>query len=180
MHKYFPIRSIRPEVYHGIDVLKHFGKNRKIPAVEFYVPTLPFWPGGSRSERTAPVLSFLAEIFRFEVILARMSNLFEFYKSNILFPNSMWKSWLIVTIFRCVRYSRLPSSSWAVESCQIKALIILAHAKEAPGMGLRINTVCNFQTMKSTVKLNSLLLKPLLLRGLMGRQIVCHANYASH
>ena len=41
--------------------------------------------------------------------------------------------------------------------------IALAQAKEAAGTSLRINTVCNFQTVKSGAELNTLLLKFLLL-----------------
>ena len=40
-----------------------------------------------------------------------------------------------------------------------KALIVLALAKEATGTNLRINTVRNFQSMKSGVELNRLFLK---------------------
>ena len=35
-----------------------------------YVPTLPFWTGGSPFERTDPVFRFLPEIYCFEKILA--------------------------------------------------------------------------------------------------------------
>ena len=57
----------------------------------------------SRFEREAPilrgppVLPFLPEISRFEMILAGMSNIYEFFKSITLFTNSTWKSWLLVT-----------------------------------------------------------------------------------
>ena len=44
-----------------------------------------------------------------------------------------------------------------------KALIVLALAKQEPGTTLRINSVCNFLTMKSAVELNILLLKFVLL-----------------
>ena len=55
--------------------------------VDTYVPTLLFWTGGSRFERTAPVLPFLPEIFRFEMILAWMLDIYEFsssYKQTVL------------------------------------------------------------------------------------------------
>ena len=38
----------------------------------------------SRFERTAPALSFYAQVSRFETILAKMSNLYDFYKSVTL------------------------------------------------------------------------------------------------
>ena len=46
-----------------------------------------------------------------------------------------------------------------------KAFIVLALAKKVSGMtaSLKINTICNFQAMESTVELNRLLLKFLLL-----------------
>ena len=44
-----------------------------------------------------------------------------------------------------------------------KAQIALAQAKETAGTSLRINTVCNLQTVKSGAELNTLLLKFLLL-----------------
>ena len=43
----------------------------------------------SRFERTAPVFPFLAEISRFEMILACMPDIYEFFKSITLFTNSM-------------------------------------------------------------------------------------------
>ena len=44
-----------------------------------------------------------------------------------------------------------------------KALIVLLLAKEQPETTLRINSVCNFLTMKSAVELNILLLNFVLL-----------------
>ena len=42
-----------------------------------------------RFERTAPVLPVISEISRFEMILARMSDIYEFFKSITLSSNSM-------------------------------------------------------------------------------------------
>ena len=50
---------------------------------------------------------------------------------------------------RCVRCSQLPSNQEHYRSVSTKARIVLAQAKEVPGTSLRINTVCNFYTMKS-------------------------------
>ena len=50
-----------------------------------YVPTLPFWTGGSRVERTTPSLPFLLEIFRFEMILALISNISDFFQVDYTF-----------------------------------------------------------------------------------------------
>ena len=86
-------------------VLPHFqslfGKNKrgvfwenesKIYEEGSYVPTLPIWKEDSRFDRTGPVLLFLPEIFRFEIILAGTSDIYEFLKSMTLFANSMWKT----------------------------------------------------------------------------------------
>ena len=62
-----------------------------------YVPTLLFRTGSSRFQRTAPVLPFIPEIFHFEMILAWISDNYEFFKLITLFVNSMWKSWLLAT-----------------------------------------------------------------------------------
>ena len=51
----------------------------------------------SRFEKTTPVLPFLLKISCFEVILAWMSDIYEFLKSIILFRNLIWKSWLLGT-----------------------------------------------------------------------------------
>ena len=39
----------------------------------------------------------IPEISRFEIILASISDIYEFFKSITLFKNSMGKSWLLVT-----------------------------------------------------------------------------------
>ena len=62
-----------------------------------YVLTLPFWTGGSRFERIAPVLPILRKISHFEMILAWMSDIYEFFKPITLFTNSMWKYWPLIT-----------------------------------------------------------------------------------
>ena len=54
---------------------------------------------GSCFERIAPVLLFLPEISPFEIILAEMSDLSEFFKSITIFINPMWKSWLPTCFF---------------------------------------------------------------------------------
>ena len=65
-----------------------------------YFPTLPFWTGGSRFKRTAPVLPFPAEISRSEMILAKIPDFYKnlggtklcYYlhqKQQIFFSNSM-------------------------------------------------------------------------------------------
>ena len=61
-----------------------------------YFPTLPFWIGGSRVQKAAPALPFIPEISYFVMILAWMSDIYEFFKSITLFKNSMWKFWLLV------------------------------------------------------------------------------------
>ena len=43
-----------------------------------YVPTPPFWMGGSCFQKAAPALPFIPEISRFVMILAWMSNISEF------------------------------------------------------------------------------------------------------
>ena len=51
--------------------------------------TLPFWTAGSRFQRATPVLPFIAEISRFEMVLAWMSDIYEFFKSITPFINWM-------------------------------------------------------------------------------------------
>ena len=62
---------------------------------------------------------------------------------------------------------------WSVST---KPQIVLAQVKEAPGESLRINTVCNFYTMKSVVELNRLLLKFLLLCYFVIQEGYCGDN----
>ena len=62
-----------------------------------HVPTVLFRTGDSRFERTVQFLTFLAESSRFEMTLAKMSGLYEFYKMITLFTNFMWKIWPLVT-----------------------------------------------------------------------------------
>ena len=62
-----------------------------------YVPNLPFWRGGPRFERAAPVFPVLPEISHFQMILAWISNTYKFFKSITIFTNTMWKSWLLKT-----------------------------------------------------------------------------------
>ena len=61
-------------------------------------------------------------------------------------------------------------------SVSIAALILLTLAKEEMGMSLRTNTVCNFQTMKSAVKLNRPLLKFVLLCQVDIQESFCGDN----
>ena len=85
-----------------------------------------------------------------------MSDLYEFFKSMTIFTNPVWKSWLLLTkLGACITISR--------RSVSTKALTFWIQGKQVPEMSLRINTVCNFQTMESAVKLNRLLLKFLIL-----------------
>ena len=66
-----------------------------------YVTTLLFWMGGFSFERTAPLLPVFPEISRFTMrwlmILAGMSDIYEFSKLITFFTNLMSKSWLIIT-----------------------------------------------------------------------------------
>ena len=66
-----------------------------------YVSTLLFWMGGFSFERTAPLLPVFPEISRFMMrwlmILAGMSDIYEFFKLITFFTNLMSKSWLIIT-----------------------------------------------------------------------------------
>ena len=85
-----------------------------------------------------------------------MSDVYEFFKSMTIYTNSMWKSWLLLTkLGACVTISSRSGST--------KARTFLLQGKEIPEASLWINTVCNFQLMKSTVELNRLLLKFLIL-----------------
>ena len=89
-----------------------------------------------------------------------MSDLYKFFKSMAIVTNPMWKSWLLLTKF----------GAWVIISSRYvstKAPTFLLQGKEIPETSLRINTVCNFQTMKSAVELIRLLLKLL---------ILCHVN----
>ena len=96
------------------------------------------------------------EISRFEIVLAWMSDFFEFFKSMTIFTNLIWKSWLLLTkLGACVTISS--------RSMSTKARNFLLHRKEIPETSLRIHTVCNFQTMKSAMELNRLSLKFLIL-----------------
>ena len=79
------------------DINIHFGMLQWDDAMTSYVPTLPFWTSSSRVERATPVLPFLPEISRFEMILASMSDIYELFKSITLLTNSIWKSWLLET-----------------------------------------------------------------------------------
>ena len=118
-------------------------KAKKNPSDKTYVLTLPFWTGGSCFERTAPILLFLPEISLFEMVLAWMPDIYEFFKSITFFANSVWKLWLVVTklgAFIALATIFIMNS----RSMPTKGLIVLALAKEALGTSLRINTVCNF------------------------------------
>ena len=89
-----------------------------------------------------------------------MSDLYKFFKSMAIVTNPMWKSWLLLTKL----------GAWVIISSRYvstKAPTFLLQGKEIPETSLRINTVCNFQTMKSAVELIRLLLKLL---------ILCHVN----
>ena len=89
-----------------------------------------------------------------------MSDLYEFFKSMTIFTNPMWKSWLLLKkLGVCITISS--------RSVSTQAQTFLLQGKEIPETSLRINTVCNFQTMKSAVELNRLLLKFL---------ITCHMD----
>ena len=79
------------------DINIHFGMLQWDDAMTSFVPTLPFWTRSSRVERATPVLPFLPEISRFEMILASMSDIYELFKSITLLTNSIWKSWLLET-----------------------------------------------------------------------------------
>ena len=79
------------------DINIHFGMLQWDDATTSYVPTLPLWTRSSRVERATPVLPFLPEISRFEMILASMSDIYELFKSITLLTNSIWKSWLLET-----------------------------------------------------------------------------------
>ena len=84
-----------------------------------------------------------------------MSDLYNFFKSVTIFRNMMWTSWLLLTkLGACITISR---------SMSTKAQTFLLQGKEIPETSLRINSVCNFQTMKSAVELKRLLLKFLIL-----------------
>ena len=67
-------------------------------------------------------------------------------------------------------------SSRAVDPCQLKAQFFLLKAKEMPETRSRTNTVYNFQTMKSAVELNRLLLKFLILCHMDIQKIFCKDN----
>ena len=127
------------------------------------VPTLPFWTEGPRFERATAIHPFLPEISHFEMILAWMSGIYEFFNLITLFTNSMWKYWLLVT--------------------KIGANFALGHHLRH-GLSIRVNknTYCFgtskgnarnkfknrrslwFLNHKSIVELNRLLLKFVLLR----------------
>ena len=62
---------------------------------------------------------------------------------------------------RCVRCSCPPSSSPALGLCQQNHLV-LTLVKEESRTSLKINTICNFQTMKGAVELNRLYVKKFL------------------
>ena len=97
----------------------------------------------SRFERTAPVLSFLLEISHFEMILAWMSDVYEFFKSVTPFTTLMWKPWLpAMKLGACVALGY--HLHYEQETELIKALIVLTLAKEASETSLRINMICNF------------------------------------
>ena len=93
-----------------------------------YVLTVPFWTGSSRFERTAPVLPFLAEVSRFE-ILAKILDLYElpvdiaYYKLND-------KIFAASNKIRCVRWSRLQYSSLAVDPGQPKLKLFCHNQKK--------------------------------------------------
>ena len=104
-------------------LFRTFSKLREVTFLEnvthSYVLAIPFWMGDSRFEGTAPVLPIVAEIFRFEMILAKMSDHYEFCKSIKPFTSSLRNSLLLT--MRCVRFCQLPSSSWVFfDPCQQK------------------------------------------------------------
>ena len=71
----------------------------------------------------------------------------------------------------CVHCSWPPCLSWAVDLCQQKHL-----AKEVRRISLRINTVWNFESIKSAVELNRLLLKLVLLYQVHIQESSCEDN----
>ena len=73
-----------------------------------YVQTLPLWTGGSRFEKTPPVLPFFTEIPRFEMILACMSDIYEFlsfYKVYHTFYKLNVKILTVINEIKSVRCS---------------------------------------------------------------------------
>ena len=86
----------------------------------------PFWEYSSR-----PPVSF--QNFPFWVSPGlNISDFYEFFMLITLFINSMWKSWLLVTILAsCVRCSRL--LSWAVDPCQRKQELFCHKQKKRQG-----------------------------------------------
>ena len=114
----------------------------KISKYNSYVPTLPFWTGDSRFDRTTFVFAFLPEFFRFEMILGWISDIYKFFKSITLFTRSMSKSWLQETKLVALDYPTIFMMSCTVcRSVSTKALLVLALAKEAWEMSLRINSL---------------------------------------
>ena len=75
---------------------QHWISLTTVPVAITYVPTLPFWMGGSSFERASAVTPFLPEISHFFKILSWMSDIYQFFKLNTLFTN-LWKFWLLVT-----------------------------------------------------------------------------------
>ena len=82
----------------------------------------------------APLPRFIPEIFRFEMILAWMSHIYEFFKSIALFKNSMWKSWLLATKLHARIVTMATIFIMSSRSGFTKALLVLALAKEARGI----------------------------------------------
>ena len=116
------------------------GSSLRSSVIETHVPILPFWAGGSRLEKKAPVLSVLPEISRFEMILAWMSGTYEFSNSITLFTNSMWKYWLLINKLGAgvalVHHPPICLSTIFIisfRSVSTKALIALALAKKTAG-----------------------------------------------
>ena len=109
---------------------------------------LLFWKDGSRP----PISSWNLPFWDYRSLNARSLWIFQVDHN---FINSMWKSWLLVTklsVYAAPGYHLIMSS----RSVSTKARIVLAQAKQAPGMSLKINTIWIFQTKKSAVKLNRL------------------------
>ena len=84
-----------------------------------------------RQQLTPPSPRFIPEIFHFEMILAWMSHIYEFFKLIALFKNSMWKSWLLATKLRARIATMATIFIMSSRSGFTKALVVLKLAKEA-------------------------------------------------
>ena len=118
-----PLRKVKISISPGVKIISFQPEVKgtclsKKSHPEAYVATLPFWTGGSRFEKTTPVLPssrFLLKspVMRWSWLKCPISMNFSSHRLNVK----------ILVASNKIRYaccSELPYSSWTVDPCQLK------------------------------------------------------------